>query len=360
MRARQRGSGPINSAFRDLQVLGDFMFDFISDFAAFTFQALVILVCLLVVIGFIASIITRDKGLSGLTVTNLNHKLAQNRMTALKMKLSKKAFKKELKQQKAEHKKELKKPTVFVLNFEGDIQASATEAFREEITTVLSVAQKTDQVVIKVESPGGVVHGYGLASSQIQRIKEAGIPLTICVDKIAASGGYMMACLADKIVAAPFAIIGSIGVAASLTNFHKVLKKHDVDHLEITAGEYKRTITPLGEITQTGLEKTQSQIQEVHELFKNHVSSHRSQADMSTIATGEYWYGKQAKELFLVDEMGTSDDLLMGLDKDHQILEIQYKEKKSLKERLGESLSFQIETLYNKLTHLLWKNQFQA
>ena len=108
---------------------------------------------------------------------------------------------------------------------------------------------------------------YGLAASQMQRIRDKKLKLTVCVDKVAASGGYMMAVVADKIIAAPFAVLGSIGVLAQVPNFHRLLKKHDVDFEMLTAGKYKRTLTMFGENTDKGREKFQEDIEDTHVLF---------------------------------------------------------------------------------------------
>ena len=202
---------------------------------------------------------------------------------------------------------------VFVLNFNGNISASATSHLREEITAVLTQATANDEVLVKLESPGGMVHSYGLASSQLDRTRKAQVPLTVCVDKVAASGGYMMACVADKILAAPFAIIGSIGVVAQLPNFNKVLKKHDVDYEILTAGKYKRTMTMFGENTTKGRKKFVEDLEDIHQLFKAHVSSRRPQLDIEKIATGETWYGSQALEMAMVDDVQTSDEYLVTL-----------------------------------------------
>ncbi len=335
------------------------MIDFALQIARFSLQAVVIVLCLLVVIGFIASLISKSKSQAEVEVTDLNKKLKANRMSLLRKSLSKKEFKQVEKQEKNLKKAAPEKKTVFVLNFDGDIKASATEQLREEITTLLGAAKPGDQVVVKVESPGGMVHGYGLAASQLIRIKKANLPLTICVDKIAASGGYMMACIADKIVAAPFAIIGSIGVIASVPNIYKVLKKHDVDYLEITAGEFKRTLTPLGEVTEPKLNKFKEQIEQVHELFKTHVVEQRQNLDLHKVATGEYWYGQQAINLNLIDELGTSDDLILNLSKDHHVLAVKFAGKKSLKDKISESLASSTESFFSKILDINWKNQFQ-
>jgi serine protease SohB len=227
------------------------------------------------------------------------------------------------------------KSRVFVLNFDGNISASAVSHLREEVTAILTQATSNDEVLIKLESPGGMVHSYGLASSQLDRLRKKGIPLTACVDKVAASGGYMMACVADKILAAPFAIVGSIGVVAQMPNFSKVLKKHDVDFEILTAGKYKRTLTMFGENTEEGREKFVAELEETHELFKTYVSERRPQVDIEKIATGEIWYGSQAKGLALVDDVQTSDEYLVSRIAEADVFEVSFVQKKKLHQRLG-------------------------
>ena len=227
------------------------------------------------------------------------------------------------------------KPRVFVLDFKGDLRASAVSRLRQEITAVLSLARASDEVVLRLESRGGMVHAYGLASSQLQRIKEHGVGLTVCVDKVAASGGYMMACVANKILAAPFAVLGSIGVVAQIPNFNRLLKKNDIDFEMITAGEYKRTLTMLGENTDKGREKFTEEIEDLHLLFKEFVVQHRPALDMARVATGESWFGQRALDLALVDELTTSDEYISRACAQSDVFEVRYVEKKPLPERLG-------------------------
>ena len=215
------------------------------------------------------------------------------------------------------------------------MSASAVTNLREEITALLSQASAEDEVVVRLESAGGMVHSYGLAASQLDRVKKKGIPLTVCVDKVAASGGYMMACVANKIIAAPFSILGSIGVVAQLPNFNRLLKKHDVDIELHTAGEHKRTLTMLGENTDEGREKFIEDLEDTHELFKEFVSAHRESVDINAIATGEIWLGTRAKGLALVDELMTSDEYLVDKSSDADIYEVKYLHRKSLPERMG-------------------------
>jgi serine protease SohB len=227
------------------------------------------------------------------------------------------------------------KPRVFVLDFEGDLRASAVSSLRREITAVLSLARADDEVVVRLESRGGMVHAYGLASSQLQRIRDHDIGLTVCVDKVAASGGYMMACVANRILAAPFAILGSIGVVAQLPNFHRWLQKNDIDFELITAGEYKRTLTLLGENTDKGREKFTAEIEDIHLLFKEYVARHRPALDIERVATGESWFGQRALDFKLADELITSDEYIAGACDKADVFEIRYVEKKPLPERLG-------------------------
>ena len=227
------------------------------------------------------------------------------------------------------------KARVFVVNFHGNISASAVTNLREEVTAILSQATEKDEVVVRLESGGGMVHSYGLASSQLDRIRKCNIPLTVCVDKVAASGGYMMACVADKILAAPFAILGSIGVVAQVPNFNKVLKKHDVEFELLTAGEHKRTLTMFGENTDSGREKFLEDLQDTHDLFKQFVSEHRPTVDIDKIATGEVWFGLRAQDVALVDDLQTSDEYLVSRSKQADVFEVAYVLKKKLHQRLG-------------------------
>ncbi|RAH21342.1 protease SohB, partial [Vibrio vulnificus] len=215
-----------------------------------------------------------------------------------KDKLREKEIKKAAKEGKLDHKRE---PHLFVLDFNGSIDAKEVKSLREEITAILAVAGEGDEVLLRLESGGGMVHGYGLASSQLDRIKAAGLPLTIAVDKVAASGGYMMACVADKIVSAPFAIVGSIGVIAQIPNFNKLLKKHDIEFEQMTAGEYKRTLTMFGENTDKAREKFKQELEETHDLFKDFIRERRPELELEKVATGEHWFGTQAHALGLVD-----------------------------------------------------------
>ncbi|WP_066963816.1 protease SohB [Microbulbifer sp. Q7] len=256
----------------------------------------------------------------------------------------------------SEHRKRL-----FVVHFDGDIKASALSNLREEITAILQVAQKDDEVVVVLESPGGMVANYGLAASQLARVRSAGVKLTIAVDKVAASGGYMMACVADRILAAPFAMLGSIGVVAQLPNFHRLLQRNDVDFELFTAGEYKRTVTMFGENTAEGKEKFQSDLEEIHTLFQHFVSEYRPQLDIAKVATGEVWFGQRALDLALVDELKTSDEYLTSRAQNADLYQVEYKERQNIAKKIGFATQAGIESALARVLSRLaaWRHQAQ-
>jgi len=235
------------------------------------------------------------------------------------------------------------KSRLFVVDFDGDVEASAVTNLREEITAIISAASPNDRVLVRLESPGGMVHSYGFAASQLTRIKAANLKLIVAVDQVAASGGYMMACVADEIIAAPFAVVGSIGVVAELPNFHRLLKHNKVDYEQHTAGEYKRTLTMFSENTDAARTKFKQELEETHDLFKHFITENRPSLDIDKVATGEHWYGIQALTLGLVDKIQTSDDYIVKAASEDDVFEIAYQVKKPLAERLSFSLHSAIE-----------------
>jgi serine protease SohB len=316
--------------------------EFFYDYGLFTAKALTIILALVAGLVVIIAMATRSKEAKEehIEIKRLNDRYDEISNSLKQFMASKDEAKRLEKAQKAKEKAAKKsskeqRQRVFVLEFDGDIKASEVSNLREEVTAILMVAEKEDEVFIKLQSAGGLVHSYGLAASQLQRIREAGIPLTAAVDKVAASGGYMMACVAERIIAAPFAILGSIGVVAQMPNFNKLLKKHDVDYELITAGEYKRTLTMLGENTQKAREKFKEDIEDTHQLFKDFVTEHRPSVDISRVSTGEHWFGRRAMDIKLVDELKTSDDYLLERSKDCDLFEVSYVTKKALASRLA-------------------------
>jgi serine protease SohB len=312
--------------------------EFLAAYGLFLAQlATFVLLVIVVVVVIMAS---RRRGhAEGLVVEHLNRRF-EDAADELKLAIEGKGrYKKVVKARHKERKREDKarakdesgRPRVFVLDFKGDLRASAAASLREEVSAILRVAKAGEQVLLRLENSGGTVHEHGFAASQLTRLKQHGLKLAVAVDKVAASGGYLMACVADRLVAAPFAIVGSIGVLAQLPNFHRLLEEKGVDFEQITAGRYKRTLTMFGKNTDEGREKLQQEVEDIHELFKNQIREHRPQVDLERVATGD---GIRALELKLVDELKTSDDLLLEVALDHDLYHIAYKRRRSWQERV--------------------------
>lgn len=322
----------------------EFPLEALLEYGLFLAKSITVVVATMVLIGVIAGLRQRREGRPGhIEVTPLNDQydsylqtLNQAAMGGAEFKAwSKQQRRAERRRNKAGKRTRAPRPRLYVLDFEGDLQASAADGLREAISAVLLQADKGDEVLVRLESGGGLVHAYGLAASQLARVRQAGIALTVAVDRVAASGGYMMACLADRILAAPFAVIGSIGVMAQLPNFHRLLKRHDIDVELHTAGDFKRTLTVFGENTPQGRQKFIEELEVTHQLFKDFVGEHRPQVDTEEVATGEYWYGRQALERKLVDQLSTSDEYLLGLRTERELLLVRYVERRPWQDRVG-------------------------
>lgn len=295
--------------------------EFLSQYGLFLVKTITVVIALLVIFAGFFSMSRKPKK-AKLEILSLNEHYEQinNLMTTevLGEKIKKTKKSKE------------KKSKLYLIDFKGDIKASQVEQLRDEITSILTVAKPEDEVVIRIESPGGSVNGYGLAAAQLQRLRDHKIPLTACIDKVAASGGYLMACVANKIIAAPFSIIGSIGVVAQMPNFHRWLKKNNIDVELLTAGEYKRTLTLFGENTDKDREKFQEDLEKIHAAFREYVLSNRSQLNIDKVSTGEHWLATDAFDLRLVDVLQTSDDYLMSKMNQYKAFKICAQPKEAL------------------------------
>jgi len=337
--------------------------EFLTDYGIFLLKvitiALAITIPLLIIIGSSKSK-TPSKG--SLVVKNLSKKYEDMgtaiRSSQLNPKELKKYNKEIQKKKKADDKKPSKEDSVYVLNFNGDIQASEVTKLKHEVNAILLSDTKCKEVVIKVESGGGSAYAYGLCAAELKRLVDNKIKLTVCIDKVAASGGYLMSCVASKIIAAPWAIVGSIGVIAQLPNFHRLLKKNSIDFEMHTAGEFKRTLTTLGENTEDGRKKFKSELEDLHLIFKDFVKEQRPQVDTKVVATGEVWQGEKAIEVGLIDALGTSDDYLVGLSKKLKLFEIDYVEKKNLTERFAFSAQLLIEKSILKFYDIVNRDRF--
>ncbi len=335
------------------------MLEFLAEYGLFLLKALTIVVAIIVVISFAAAA-GRKAHTEGLEVEDLNKKFRTVADALRKAVSTRDEAKKAAKERKAEDKKRAKEPSgrprSFVIDFKGDLKASAVASLREEVSAILDVAGEDDEVIVRLENHGGVVHEHGLAASQLARIRDRDIPLIICVDKVAASGGYLMACVASKVYAAPFAILGSIGVLAQIPNFNRMLDSHGVDFEEVTAGKYKRTVTMFGKNTDEDRAKLKEELEDVHALFKEAVAKYRQDLDLEKVATGEHWYGTRALELGLADELLTSDELLGAKSADRDLYKISWKVKQPLQKRLMSN----VESAIEKVDEAGWRRKFES
>ena len=361
--------------------LESYVLDFLYEYGLFLAKVVTFCVAAIVVIGFLVMAGQNRRQLSKaghIEVRNLNeefedmtdtldHAMMDKFQFKQLRKSQEKADKLQTKQDKADAKKQAKqvkvegssvtsedevpgaKKRTFVLDFDGDVKASAVEFLRHEISAIISVAKVTDEIIMRLDSSGGMVHTYGLAASQLGRINTANIPLTICVDQIAASGGYMMACMANHITAAPFALVGSIGVVAEVPNVHRLLKKHSIDVEVLTAGEHKRSLTVMGENTRKGRDKFVEDLQQTHGLFKSWVKQQRPYLDIDKVANGDVWYGQQAIDMGLVDAVGTSDEVLQEAVKQSDVLLIEYVAKKTIGEKFGIAAATSLTLFTNRM-----------
>ena len=338
-----------------MEILADYLVFLLKVFTI----ALAITVPLLLIIGSSKGK-TQAKG--KLAITNLSEKFEDMGNAVRSSNMNPKELKKFYKDITKSKKKKTdeKEPSIFVLNFNGDIQASEVEKLKYEINAILLSESECKEVVVKVESGGGSAYAYGLCAAELKRLVDNDISLTVCIDKVAASGGYLMSCVATKIIAAPWAIVGSIGVIAQLPNFHRLLKKNLIDFEMHTAGEFKRTLTTLGENTEDGREKFKADLEDLHVIFKDFVKEQRPEVDTAIVATGEVWQGEEAVRVGLVDSLETSDNYLVNLSKDATLFEIEYIEKKNLSERFAFSMQLILEKSVIKFYDLINRDRYTS
>tara|TARA_Y100000741_G_scaffold360400_1_gene342584 strand:+ start:116 stop:1135 length:1020 start_codon:yes stop_codon:yes gene_type:complete len=339
-----------------MEILADYLVFLLKVFTI----VLAITIPLLLIIG---SSKGKSQPRGKLSITNLSDKF-EEMGNAVKGSLMSpkelKKFNKDLSKEKKKKDKDQTEDSIFVLNFKGDIQASEVEKLKQEVNAILLSKTDCKEVVIRVESGGGSAYAYGLCAAELKRLVDNKINLTVCIDKVAASGGYLMSCVASKIIAAPWAIVGSIGVIAQLPNFHRLLKKNSIDFEMHTAGAFKRTLTTLGENTEEGREKFKSDLEDLHLIFKNFVKEQRPEVDTDIVATGEVWQGEDAVRVGLVDSLETSDNYLVGLSKGAKLFELEFVEKKNLTERFAFSMQLILEKSLMKFYDLINRDRFTS
>jgi serine protease SohB len=311
--------------------------EFLADYGLFLVQVLTVAVVVVVLFGVLASVARRGVQVEGLTVRHLNRSLEETRQQMRRTMAGRSAWRRDRRAWRRKQRAARDgggKARIFVLDFKGDLRATATASLRQEISAVLSVAEEGDQVLVRLENAGGAVHEHGFAASQLLRIRQRGLNLVVAVDKVAASGGYLMACVANQLMAAPFAIVGSIGVLAQLPNFHRWLEEKGIDFEQVTAGQHKRTLTVFGKNTEDARRKLREELEDVHTLFKQQVAEHRPQVDVERVSTGEHWYGLRALEMNLIDEVRTSDDFLLEAVDQHEVFLVRWHRHRNWTEKL--------------------------
>jgi serine protease SohB len=339
------------------------MMDVALEYGLFLAQALTVVAAVGAVIVIAAGAARRQQPEPGIEVQRLNERFDDLARPLHEKVLPAKAFKAEQKKRKKARKAAAKaerddtRTCVFVLDFKGDMRASAGRNLREEVSAIVAMAGEHDQVLLRLENTGGMVHEHGFAASQLARLRARGIRLTVAVDKVAASGGYMMACIGDHILAAPFAILGSIGVLAQVPNLNRLLKDKGVDFEQFKGGRYKRTVTVFGENTDEDREKFQQEIEEIHTLFKQFVAEHRPQLDMDRVATGEHWFARDAIALDLCDEIGTSDDWLLARRGEAELLRVRYRAREPLGRRIAHAVEDAPARALDRVIERLWESR---
>jgi len=322
--------------------------NFLLEYGLFLLKTITVIFGLIIILGFIANA-KKTKSYGSLKIKKLNDELDEYEDNIKKNTLNKIKYQKHLKAKKL-IKKNRSDKKIFILDFKGNIKASEVTSLREEISSIILAASKHDEVLIRLENAGGTVHEHGLAASQIKRLKKHKIKITISVDKVAASGGYMMACVANKIIAAPFAIVGSIGVLAQLPNFNRLLSRKGIDFEQQQAGDYKRTVTMFGKNTNSQRKKLKEQLEDIHELFKNFIKHERPNVDIKKVSTGEYWYGERAKNLRLIDEIMTSDEFILDKKDSYELIKVEYALPKSISDKISSVSSKIIKNILDNLT----------
>ena len=342
------------------------MSQFLVDYGLFLAKTLTVVAAVVVIIVAAAAASRKSRDAGGLIVKNLNDRFREIGDTLRKELLSKDEYKALSKQEKAARKARDKagpdatRKRLFVLDFHGDIKATGVASLRHEVSAIIAVARPEDEVLVRLENYGGLVHEHGLAAAQLARLRDRDVGLTVAVDKVAASGGYMMACIANRVIASPFAVVGSIGVLAQIPNFHRLLDQHGVEVEQIKAGRYKRTVTMFGKNTDEDRAKLTEELEDVHVLFRDLIARYRPELDLERVATGEHWYGSRALELGLVDALQTSDDFLLAAIDENDLYSVRWKGRKTLTEKVFAAVEGSADAVIHRLARSATESRYGA
>ena len=165
-------------------------------------------------------------------------------------------------------------------------------------------------IVIRIDSPGGGVVASQEIYNAVKNARQEGKKVVASMGTVAASGGYYVAAAADRIVANPGTLTGSIGVKMEFANIEKLLEKIGVKGMVVKAGEYKDVGSPFRDMSEPEKKILQDVIDDVHSQFIKAVAEGRNlqEADVRAIADGRIFTGRQALDLKLVDQLGDLTD----------------------------------------------------
>ncbi|HIQ50372.1 MAG TPA: signal peptide peptidase SppA [Nautiliaceae bacterium] len=202
-----------------------------------------------------------------------------------------------------------KKKSVVIYELKGPIvNYEQTESIylQKVLSDLDSIEENYDGIILKIDSPGGDAYSTKKIAERIKEINKK-IPIVACIDQIATSGAYWLASSSDYIVADDFSIVGSIGVYASYLEFTGLMEKLGVKYNRIVFGKYKDILSPFKNLTEEERKLIERKINYIYEYFVKEVAKNRGlnySFVKEKIATGEFFFGYEAKELNLVDAIG--------------------------------------------------------
>ncbi len=246
-------------------------------------------------------------------------------------------------------------PRLAVLRFQGlrDLNASGDQRLSEAIDEVLVNRDHFEEAVVIIDSPGGTTHGYGHAYALLERLSASGLKVTACIDRIGASGGYLMALPADRILAGPFAIVGSVGVVAGIPNVKRLLEEKGVSYRLFVAGDKKRVVHFADDDGPEVREYMDEKLAGIHTQFLQAVEKHRGdRVKLDEVRSGDHWSAEESVEkgLGLVDELQTSAEYL--LERNREVALVMIERRVDITERfagyLAARLSARVASLFTR------------
>ena len=200
---------------------------------------------------------------------------------------------------------------------------------------------KPSAVALVINSPGGSPVQSSLIGSRIRRLAaEHDVPVYAFVEDVAASGGYWLACAADKIYLDESSIVGSIGVISASFGAHEFLNRQGFERRVYTAGKSKSMLDPFRPENPEDVERLKGSLEQIHEVFKTHVTSRRGGrlASDQDLFTGEIWLGQKAIDVGLADHIGHLVPTMKDMFGDKVKFRV-FGQRRSIAQRFGLSLA---------------------